>query len=179
MGKAGTRSCSSGAFGDILLVTGPVSRPNAWPPLMTAGPRFEMSSRSSDARCSLRCGSQFMALSLIIDAMKPAKGKEELDVPREPPSRLPRQELLGLVGIISDLGLGDGVLRLLLSRELGDGGAEFCCVVTVRREERRAARGDERIKEAARHRRPRAPARAAVVRGTVLVQDELFRRSMV
>ena len=48
----------------------------AWPPLMTAGPRFEMSSRSSDALCSRLCGSQFMARSLMMDMMKPASGKK-------------------------------------------------------------------------------------------------------
>ena len=48
----------------------------AWPPLMTAGPRFEMSSRSSDALCSRLCGSQFMARSLMMDMMNPANGKK-------------------------------------------------------------------------------------------------------
>ena len=77
--------------------------------------------------------------------------KEELDVPREPPSRLPREQFLCFLRIVADFCFGYRVLRLL-RRELGQRRAQCSRGAPRGWEERRGLNGGERGQEAARHR---------------------------
>ena len=94
----------------------------------------------------------------MMDMMKPANGKKKLHVPRQPPSRLPREQFLCLVRIIADFGFGDGVLRLL-RRELRERRAQCSRGAPRGWEERRGLPSSSRRAREPRRRRAIASAR--------------------